>query len=122
MRNSINVVAIVGFVLGGALGMVGAMVTQQNLQAILCAIDAAGIVSASALLALKYFRLGNDVVADGFLEFAIGVGSFCRVLSRGLGRVEYYKLDRTAVARILRRWKAGLSLKDVKSTSEFRAG
>lgn len=74
MRNAINVIAATGFALGGALGMAGAMVTQQNLQAILWAIDAAGIVTASALLAIKYFRTGNDVVAGGFLVFAIAEG------------------------------------------------
>ena len=74
MHSAINVIAIVGLALGGALGMAGAMVTQQNLQAILWAIDSAGIVAASALLAVKYFRTGHDVVAGGFLVFAIGEG------------------------------------------------
>jgi hypothetical protein len=74
MRHSINAIAIVGLALGGALGMVGAIVQQQNLQAILWAIDAAGLVMAAALLAIKYFRAGNDVVAGGFLVFAIGEG------------------------------------------------
>ena len=72
MRNSINVIAAVGLALGGALGMAGAMVTQQNVQAILWAIDGAGLVMATPLLAIKYFRTGNDVVAGGFLVFAIG--------------------------------------------------
>ena len=74
MRNSINVIAAVGLALGGALGMAGAIVTQQNVQAILWAIDGAGLVMASSLLAMKYFRTGNDVLAGGFLVFAIGEG------------------------------------------------
>jgi hypothetical protein len=74
MHRAVNVIAIVGLALGGGLGMAGAMVTQQNLQAILWAVDAAGIVAATALLAMKYFRTGNDVVAGGFLVFAIGEG------------------------------------------------
>jgi len=69
-----NLLAAVGLALGGALGLAGAMVSDQNVQAILRAIDSAGIVMASALLALKYFRTGNDVVAGGFLVFAIGEG------------------------------------------------
>jgi hypothetical protein len=69
-----NILAAVGLAFGGALGLAGAMVAQQNVQAILWAIDAAGIVMASALLAVKYFRAGNDVVASGFLVFAIGEG------------------------------------------------
>jgi hypothetical protein len=74
MHSSINVIAAVGLVLGGAFGLAGAMVTQQNVQAILWAIDGAGLVMAAALLAVKYFRTGNDVVAGGFLVFAIGEG------------------------------------------------
>jgi hypothetical protein len=74
MRHSIDVIATVGLALGGVLGMAGAMVTQQNVQAILWAIDGAGLVMAAAMLAIKYFRAGNDVVAGGFLVFAIGEG------------------------------------------------
>jgi hypothetical protein len=74
MHKPMNIIAAVGLALGGALGLTGAMVAQQNVQAILWAIDAAGIVMASALLAVKYFRTGNDVVASGFLIFAIGEG------------------------------------------------
>jgi hypothetical protein len=74
MSGKINVIAAVGLALGGALGMAGAMVSQQNVQAILWAIDGAGLVMATALLAMKYFRLGNDIVAGGFLVFAIGEG------------------------------------------------
>jgi hypothetical protein len=74
MHSSINIIAAVGLALGGVLGLVGAMVTQQNVQAILWAIDGAGLVMATPLLAIKYFRTGNDVVAGGFLVFAIGEG------------------------------------------------
>src|SRR5215470_19613666 len=74
MHRSINLIAAVGLALGGALGMAGAMVTQQNVQAILWAIDGSGLVMAAAMLAIKYFRAGNDVVAGGFLVFAIGEG------------------------------------------------
>ncbi|WFU39417.1 hypothetical protein QA640_34415 [Bradyrhizobium sp. CB82] len=74
MHRSINVIAAVGLALGGALGMAGAMVTRQNVQGILWAIDGAGLVMAAAMLATKYFRTGNDVVAGGFLVFAIGEG------------------------------------------------
>jgi hypothetical protein len=74
MHRSINVIAAVGLALGGTLGLAGAMVTQQNVQAMLWAIDGAGLVMAAAMLATKYFRTGNDVVAGGFLVFAIGEG------------------------------------------------
>jgi hypothetical protein len=74
MHRSIDVVAAVGLAVGGALGMAGAMITQQNVQAILWAIDGSGLVMAAAVLAIKYFRAGNDVVASGFVVFAIGQG------------------------------------------------
>ncbi len=45
-----------GFALGGVFGMIGT------------------VVVATALLAVKFFRSGNDVVAAGFLVFAIGEG------------------------------------------------
>jgi len=35
-------------------------------------IDSVGLIVATALLALKYFRAGNDCVAAGFLVFAMG--------------------------------------------------
>ena len=74
MQNSINVIASVGLALGGTLGLAGAMVAQPNVQGILWAIDGAGLVMAASLLAVKYVRTGNDVVAGGFLVFAIGEG------------------------------------------------
>ncbi|HVL16882.1 MAG TPA: hypothetical protein VM387_02755 [Gemmatimonadales bacterium] len=47
---------------------------SPHLQASLWAIDSVGLVIASSLLALKYVRAGEDVVAGGFLVFAIGEG------------------------------------------------
>jgi hypothetical protein len=52
-------------------GLAGTFVAQPNLQALLWAIDSAGLVMAAALLALKYFKATADLVADGFLVFAI---------------------------------------------------
>jgi hypothetical protein len=74
MRQPIDIIAMAGLVLGGALGLAGAAVAEPHLQAFLWAIDSAGLVMAAALLALKYFRAGNDVVAGGFLVFGLGEG------------------------------------------------
>ena len=74
MKNPVTVVAAFGLVLGGVFGMVGTVVTQRNLQAASWGIDGVGLVVATALLALKFSRRGNDVVAAGFLVFAIGEG------------------------------------------------
>jgi hypothetical protein len=73
MRDPLKIIATAGLVLGGGFGIAGAMVSQP-LQAILWAIDGAGLVMATVLLTIKCFRTGNDVVAGGFLVFAIGEG------------------------------------------------
>ena len=72
MKSPLNSLAVFGLVLGSALGMLGTMVTRRDLQAACWAIDGVGLVVATSLLSLKYFRRGNDVVAAGFLIFAIG--------------------------------------------------
>lgn len=72
MKKPLNIFAAIGLVLGGVFGMAGTMVAERNLQAAFWAIDGVGIVVATALLAVKYFRTGNDCVAAGFFVFAIG--------------------------------------------------
>lgn len=52
--------------------MLGTMVAERNLQAAFWAVDGVGLVVATALLAMRFFRTGNDVVAAGFLVFTIG--------------------------------------------------
>jgi hypothetical protein len=52
--------------------MVGTFVANQNVRAVLWAIDGASLIVATSLLALMYFRKGNDCVAAGFLVYAIG--------------------------------------------------
>jgi hypothetical protein len=70
-RSSINIVAAFGLALGAVFGMAGTFVAQPNIQAVLWALDGAGLVMAAALLTLKYFKAGHDLVAGGFLVFAI---------------------------------------------------
>lgn len=72
MKNAQRIVITIGLVIGGVLGMVGTMVTQQNVRAIAWGIDGTALVMATCLLALRYFRKGNDFVAAGFLVYAIG--------------------------------------------------
>ena len=66
-----NIIAALGLGLGAVFGMTGTFVVQPNLQAVLWAIDGAGLVMAAAILALKYLRTGQDLVAAGFMVFAI---------------------------------------------------
>jgi hypothetical protein len=71
-KDPASIIAAVGLALGGLFGMLGTMVAARNLQAAFWAIDGVGLIVATALLALKFFRQGNDVVAAGFLVFSIG--------------------------------------------------
>lgn len=73
-RNVANVIAGIGLALGGLLGMAGTFVAARNLQAACWAVDGVGLIVAGIILALKYFREGNDVIASGFLVFAMGSG------------------------------------------------
>jgi hypothetical protein len=70
----LNHIAIFGLGLGAVFGLAGTVVSQPNLQQVFWAIDSAGLVMATSLLSLKFFRKGNDLVAAGFLVFAVGEG------------------------------------------------
>jgi hypothetical protein len=74
MKNPINVVAAIGLALGAVFGLLGTVVTSPTLRAASWAIDGTGLVIATALLALKFFREERDFPAAGFLVFAIGEG------------------------------------------------
>lgn len=74
MKSPVNVVAAIGVALGGVFGLVGTVVAEPNLRAASWGIDGVGLVVATALLALKFFREGSDFVAAGFLVFSIGEG------------------------------------------------
>jgi len=71
---TLNRVAAAGLLVGAVFGLAGALVASPQLQASLWAIDSVGLVIATCLLTVKYFRAGADIVAAGFLVFAIGEG------------------------------------------------
>jgi hypothetical protein len=73
-NGTLDHIAAGGLLLGAVFGLAGTFVASPTLQAGLWAIDSVGLVVATSLLALKYFRAGVDVVAAGFLVFAIGEG------------------------------------------------
>jgi hypothetical protein len=68
----LNIIAAVGLAVGGVFGLLGTVVAQSNVRAASWGIDSVGLIVATALLTLKYFRMGNDTVSAGFLVFAIG--------------------------------------------------
>jgi hypothetical protein len=74
MTSTLNIIAVIGLALGAVFGMAGTVVTQPYLQQIFWAIDNAGLVMATSLLSLKFSRKGRDLMAAGYLVFAIGEG------------------------------------------------
>ena len=85
-KNPLNVIAAVGLALGGLFGMLGTLVAARNLQSAFWAIDGVGVVVGTALLGIKLFRKGNDVVAGGFLVFTIGESVMLAGTATTLGR------------------------------------
>ena len=61
-----------GLVIGSALGMAGTFVPSDPIRGLLWGLDGVALVVATALLAIHYLRKGHDVVAAGFLVFALG--------------------------------------------------
>jgi hypothetical protein len=67
----IIITSVTGLLLGCVLGVIGSFVPFDRVRNILWAIDSAGLILAGALLTIYYFRNGYDMVAGGFLIFAI---------------------------------------------------
>lgn len=84
MKKRLNLVAAVGLALGGVCGLAGTFVGQASLRQSLWGIDAVGIIVATALLTMKYFREGDDFVAAGFLVFLAGESLLLSSTAAGL--------------------------------------
>lgn len=84
MQRRINLLASAGLVLGAVFGVAGTMVENAALRGVFWGVDGAGIVMAASLLSLKYFHRENDLVAAGFLVFAIGEGIILSVAAANL--------------------------------------
>ena len=72
--NTRDALAAVGLAVGGVFGMAGTFVSQPSLRQVLWGIDGIALIVATALLTIKFARQGRDIVAAGFLVFAIGEG------------------------------------------------
>ncbi|HEY6167131.1 MAG TPA: hypothetical protein VI454_03765 [Verrucomicrobiae bacterium] len=70
----LRVMACIGLAVGGALGMAGSFTPSASLRGLAWGIDGVALVMATALLTVVFFRRGQDVVAAGFLVFAVGEG------------------------------------------------
>ena len=67
-------IASVGLFIGGIFGMIGSFVSSASFRGLAWGLDGAGLVLASALLTVYYFRKGYDAIAAGFLIFIVGEG------------------------------------------------
>ena len=67
-------IAAAGLAVGGILGMAGTFAPTDALRGLAWGIDGAALVVASALLAILFFRQGKDLVAAGYVVFAVGEG------------------------------------------------
>lgn len=81
---NLNVIASVGLALGGVFGMAGTFAGQANLRNLAWEIDGLGLIVATSLLAIKFFRKGCDSIAAGFLVFAIGESVMLSGMAAGL--------------------------------------
>jgi hypothetical protein len=59
-------------VIGAILGTAGTFVSSASLRGLCWGIDGIALIVATALLTIHYFRMGQDVVAAGFLVFVAG--------------------------------------------------
>ncbi|MBF0278824.1 MAG: hypothetical protein HQM13_13570 [SAR324 cluster bacterium] len=76
-----KITASAGLAVGAVFGMAGTFAPSASMRGLLWGIDGIGLVLATALLSLYFFRKGQEFVAAGFLVFAIGEG----VLLSGVG-------------------------------------
>jgi hypothetical protein len=81
---NLNVIASVGLTLGGGFGLAGTFAGQANLRNLAWEIDGLGLIVATSLLAIKFFRKGCDAIAAGFLVFAIGESVMLSGMAAGL--------------------------------------
>lgn len=71
-QKRLDIIAAIGLGAGAVFGLAGTFVSQAPLRQAFWAIDGVGLIAACALLTMKFLRRGNDLVAAGFLVFAIG--------------------------------------------------
>ena len=71
-RNTGDLVIVAGLLVGAAFGIGGTMVSTDATRQVFWLIDGVGVVIATVLLAVRFLRSGDDVVAAGFIVFALG--------------------------------------------------
>ena len=70
-ERSLKIIAVTGLLVGGIFGMAGSFVSSPALRCLAWGLDGIGLIVATALLAVYYFRRGWDMIAAGFIVFAL---------------------------------------------------
>ncbi len=83
-RSIADVLILAGLAAGAVFGMAGTLVAEDTLRQVLWGIDGLGLIVATALLAVRHIRHGDELVAAGFLVFAIGESLLVGGLAGGL--------------------------------------
>src|SRR3954454_2577774 len=73
-ERSTKITASIGWFIGGIFGMIGSFVPSASLRGFCWGLDGVSLIISSAFLTIYYFRKGYDILAAGFLIFAIGEG------------------------------------------------
>jgi hypothetical protein len=81
---SFRILSCLGLAVGGVFGIAGTFTPNASLRGLAWGIDGIALVTASALLTVRFFRTGQDLVAAGFLVFAVGQGLVLSVAAMDL--------------------------------------
>lgn len=68
----LDIATSLGLAVGGIGGIAGSVAPAAEVRQVLWAVDGVSLVCAAALLAVKYLRRGQDLLASGFLVFLAG--------------------------------------------------
>lgn len=71
-ESTLRLIAAAGLAIGAVLGVAGTFAPSASLRGLAWGLDGIALVVASALLTIHHVRKGNDLVAAGFLVFAVG--------------------------------------------------
>lgn len=74
MTRTVKRLASIGLVLGALFGLLGSFAPSASLRGLAWGIDGVSLVMASALLTVGYLKVGEELLAAGFLVFAVGQG------------------------------------------------
>jgi hypothetical protein len=102
--------AAVGLAIGGIFGMAGSFVGSAHLRQVFWLLDGVGIIVAAALLAVKFFRKGNDALAASFLVFLVAESVVLSDAAAGL------EASRASFASGVALWAASLVMTSLSST------